>query len=112
MKDILTIHVLQVAMKSPYTAKRGANPTERRLAMCDQGADFSAEEIDVRSLIPAQRHEKIFQRIDNGPSTQLLNRVMSHTTAWLAPRRPPLARAWVRSIRSIWDALLACDSPA
>lgn len=44
--------------------------------MCDQGADSSVEEIDVRSLIPAQRHERIFQHIDElafGASFVLVN---------------------------------------
>ena len=44
--------------------------------MCEQNADLSDEEIDVRSLIPAQRHAKIFQHIDElafGASFVLVN---------------------------------------
>lgn len=44
--------------------------------MCEQNADLSDEEIDVRSLIPAQRHAKIFQHIDElafGASFVLIN---------------------------------------
>jgi len=31
--------------------------------MCEATDDSSMEELDVRSLVPAQRHEKIFQQI-------------------------------------------------
>lgn len=44
--------------------------------MCDESANFSIEEMDVRSLVPAQRHEKIFRRIDElafGASFVLVN---------------------------------------
>ena len=44
--------------------------------MCEATDDSSMEELDVRSLVPAQRHEKIFQQIDKlsfGTSFVLVN---------------------------------------
>jgi uncharacterized protein (DUF2249 family) len=32
--------------------------------MCEAADNSSIEELDVRSLVPAQRHEKIFQHFD------------------------------------------------
>ena len=44
--------------------------------MCEESANSTSHEIDVRSLIPAQRHEKIFQLVDElapGASFVLVN---------------------------------------
>lgn len=44
--------------------------------MCEASDDMPVEELDVRSLVPAQRHETIFERIDQlafGVSFVLIN---------------------------------------
>jgi uncharacterized protein (DUF2249 family) len=44
--------------------------------MCEASDDRPVKELDVRSLVPAQRHETIFERIDRlafGASFVLIN---------------------------------------
>lgn len=44
--------------------------------MCEATDDSPAEELDVRSLVPAQRHKMIFERVDElafGASFVLIN---------------------------------------
>ena len=54
-----------MSKKAKVSARREASEIEKENGvMCEATDNLSIEELDVRSLDLAQRHEKIFERID------------------------------------------------